>query len=104
MTRIALYLITAYLLAGWLYPAKAKSSVLGETPQPDQKTGERMCPREAQFPESAGCFDDGLRLSSPRALLHLGTWSIIRFVAEPSVMSLLARTLNWFIEHFTAKE
>jgi hypothetical protein len=36
-------------------------------------------------------------------LLHLGAWSIIRFVAEPSVMSLLARTLNWFIEHFTAK-
>lgn len=32
-TRIALYLITAYLLAGWLYPAKAQSSVLGETAQ-----------------------------------------------------------------------
>jgi hypothetical protein len=41
-TRIALYLITAYLLARWLYPAKAQSSVLGETPQQDQKTGERM--------------------------------------------------------------
>ncbi len=40
LTRIALYLITAYLLARWLYPAKAKSSILGAGPEQDQKTGE----------------------------------------------------------------
>ncbi len=36
-------------------------------------------------------------------LLHLGLWMLIVSVAEPSVMSMLTKTLNWFIEHFTAK-
>ncbi|MGA8443491.1 MAG: hypothetical protein WB762_07855 [Candidatus Sulfotelmatobacter sp.] len=36
-------------------------------------------------------------------LLHLGAWSIIGRVAEPSVMSVLTNTLNWLIQHFTAK-
>ncbi len=41
VTRIALYLISAYLLARWLYPAKAKSSVVGDGPEQDQRTGEQ---------------------------------------------------------------
>lgn len=31
-------------------------------------------------------------------LLHLGVWMLIVFVAEPSVMSVLTRTVNWFSE------
>jgi hypothetical protein len=36
-------------------------------------------------------------------LLHLGVWWFIVFVAEPSVMSVLTKTLNWLIEHFSAR-
>ncbi len=35
-------------------------------------------------------------------LLHMGLWWLIFFVVEPSAMSALTRTVNWFIEHFSA--
>jgi hypothetical protein len=38
LTRVALYLISAYLLARWLYPAQTKVAGLGTGPQEDQKT------------------------------------------------------------------
>lgn len=34
-------------------------------------------------------------------LLHLGVWMLIVSEAEPSVMSVLTRTVNWFGELFT---
>ncbi|MGA7401708.1 MAG: hypothetical protein WCC99_11265 [Candidatus Sulfotelmatobacter sp.] len=41
LTRVALYLISAYLLARWLYPAKAKTAEARELPH-DQEPGERI--------------------------------------------------------------
>lgn len=35
-------------------------------------------------------------------LLHMGIWYFVVFVAEPSAKSLLTKTVNWFIEHFSA--
>jgi hypothetical protein len=42
LTRIALYLIAAYLLARWLYPAKTKAEDQSRELQQDQKTGKCM--------------------------------------------------------------
>jgi hypothetical protein len=42
LTRVALYLISAYLLAQWLYPAKTEVAERRGAFQEDQKTGERM--------------------------------------------------------------
>jgi hypothetical protein len=36
-------------------------------------------------------------------LLHMGLWMLIVSVAEPSAMSVLTKTVNWFIERFTTK-
>jgi len=36
-------------------------------------------------------------------LLHLGLWMLIVSVAEPLTMSVLTKTLNWFVERFTAR-
>ncbi len=36
-------------------------------------------------------------------LLHMGLWMLIVSLAGPLTMSVLTKTLNWFIEHFTAK-
>ena len=36
-------------------------------------------------------------------LLHMGVWFFIVFVAEPSVMSVLTKTVNWLILHFNAR-
>jgi hypothetical protein len=36
-------------------------------------------------------------------LLHMGIWLFIALVAEPSVMSILTKTVNWFTLHFTAR-
>jgi len=38
LTRVALYLISAYLLARWLYPAQTKIAGHGTEPHEDQKT------------------------------------------------------------------
>jgi hypothetical protein len=42
LTRIALYLLSAYLLARWLYPAKTEVSEHGSEPQQDRKSEEGM--------------------------------------------------------------
>lgn len=41
LTRVALYLLSAYLLARWLYPPKAKTAEAGELPA-DQQPGDRI--------------------------------------------------------------
>jgi len=35
-------------------------------------------------------------------LLHMGVWWFIFFVADPSIMSVLTKTVNWLTEHFSA--
>lgn len=36
-------------------------------------------------------------------LLHMGVWWLIVFEAEPFALSVLTKTVNWFIDHFTAR-
>jgi hypothetical protein len=36
-------------------------------------------------------------------LLHMGVWMFIVSVAEPPILSILTKTVNWFIELFTAR-
>jgi hypothetical protein len=35
-------------------------------------------------------------------LLHMGIWWFIVFVVQPSLMSVLTKTVNWLILHLTA--
>ncbi|MGB8731816.1 MAG: hypothetical protein WCC99_11270 [Candidatus Sulfotelmatobacter sp.] len=36
-------------------------------------------------------------------LLHMGVWMFIVSVAEPPVLSMFTKIVNWFIELFTAR-